>query len=124
MTGALDRIAVHGLRAYGYHGVFPDERRHGQEFVVDVVLGTDVAEAARTDDVGHTVHYGHLSQRLVAAVEGEPVDLVETLAERLAGVCLAEERVREVEVTVHKPDAPIPHEFTDVTVTILRKARG
>ncbi|WP_236700328.1 dihydroneopterin aldolase [Allosalinactinospora lopnorensis] len=117
----LDRIAVRGLRARGHHGVFEEERRKGQEFLVDVVLGVDTREAARTDDLAHTVHYGVLSERLVEVVEGEPVDLIETLAGRLAEVCLADPAVHEAEVTVHKPEAPIPYEFADVTVTILRR---
>lgn len=116
-----DRIAVRGLRAWGHHGVLEQEWRDGQTFVVDVVLGVDSREAARTDDLTHTVHYGVLSERLVGVVEGEPVALIETLAQRLADTCLAESAVHEVEVTVHKPDAPIPHEFSDVTITIVRE---
>lgn len=121
MTGELDRIAVRGLRARGYHGVFEEERCQGQEFMVDVVLGTDTRAAGRSDDLALTVHYGELSTRLVDVLEGPPVELIETLAERLADVCLSEMRVQEVEVTVHKPGAPIPHQFTDVSVTILRR---
>lgn len=116
-----DRIAVRGLRARGHHGVFDFERREGQEFVVDAVLAVDTRPAARSDDVADTVHYGLLSERLVAAVEGDPVNLIETLAERLAGICLAEPGVSAVEVTVHKPQAPIPHPFDDVAVTIHRR---
>ncbi len=82
--GSLDRITVRGLRARGRHGVFDFERREGQEFVVDVVLAVDTRPAARTDDVSDTVDYGELSDRLVAVVEGEPVNLIETLAQRLA----------------------------------------
>ncbi|MDA8369028.1 MAG: dihydroneopterin aldolase [Nocardiopsaceae bacterium] len=123
MTDRLDRIAVRGLRARGHHGVFEKERREGQDFVVDVVLGVDVREAAHHDDLQRTVHYGVLSDRLVEVIRGEPVDLIETLAERLAAVCLSEPRVEEAEITVHKPGAPIPHEFTDVTVTILRRRK-
>ncbi|MFC4563864.1 dihydroneopterin aldolase [Nocardiopsis mangrovi] len=119
--GPLDRIAVRGLRARGHHGVLEAERREGQEFIVDAVLGVDTREAARTDDLGLTVHYGEVSDRLVEVVRGEPVNLIETLAERLAAVCLAEPRVREAEVTVHKPNAPIAQEFSDVTVTIVRR---
>ncbi|TDQ55222.1 dihydroneopterin aldolase [Actinorugispora endophytica] len=117
---APDRIAVRGLRARGHHGVFDFERREGQEFVVDVLLEVDTRPAARSDDVADTVHYGVLSDRLAAVVGGEPVNLIETLAERLAQVCLAEEGVMAAEVTVHKPNAPIPHPFDDVTVTIHR----
>ncbi|RCV55175.1 dihydroneopterin aldolase [Marinitenerispora sediminis] len=117
----MDRIAVRGLRARGHHGVFDHERRDGQDFVIDVVLAVDTRAAARTDDLTQTVHYGEISDRLVDVVRGEPLNLIETLAERLAAVCLAEPRVAEVEVTVHKPQAPIPHPFDDVTVTIQRR---
>lgn len=119
-----DRIALRGLRARGYHGVFDFERREGQDFVVDAVLYLDTAPAAATDDVGDTVHYGLLADKLVAVVTGEPVNLIETLAERLAGICLAEPLVEGVELTVHKPSAPIEHEFADVAVTVTRGKRG
>lgn len=119
--GHLDRVALRGLTARGRHGVFEHERRDGQDFVVDVVLGLDTREAARTDDLGRTVDYGGLADRLVAVVEGDPVDLIETLAARLAEVCLREALVQEVEVTVHKPQAPITHRFADVAVTIHRR---
>jgi dihydroneopterin aldolase len=116
-----DRIALTGLRARGRHGVYEFERATGQDFVVDVVLELDLAEAARSDDVTRTVHYGELADRLVAVVAGEPVNLIETLAERLAAVCLAAPRVEVATVTVHKPGAPIPHDFTDVAVTVTRR---
>ncbi|QBI56081.1 dihydroneopterin aldolase [Streptomonospora litoralis] len=124
MTEALDRIRLRGLRARGYHGVLPEERREGQEFVVDVAIGLDLSEAGASDDLAATVHYGELAERLVSVVRGEAVDLIETLAERLAAVCLVEPRVREAEVTVHKPQAPIPHTFEDVAVTIVRTNRA
>jgi dihydroneopterin aldolase len=116
----VDRIALTGLRVRGHHGVLPEERRDGQDFVVDVVLHLDVREAARTDDVAATVHYGELAEELAADVAGEPVDLLETLASRLADRCLAHERVERVEVTVHKPQAPIAVPFDDVAVTVSR----
>ncbi|GHD28021.1 dihydroneopterin aldolase [Nocardiopsis kunsanensis] len=116
-----DRITLRGLRAVGHHGVFDFERRQGQVFVVDAVLHVDTAPAAASDDVEDTVHYGELADRLVQVVTGEPVDLIETLAERLARVCLAQELVERVELTVHKPSAPIEHEFEDVAVTVDRR---
>ena len=115
-----DRIALRGLRAHGHHGVFDSERREGQVFVVDAVLRLDTTPAAASDDVDDTVHYGLLADRLVAIVTGEPVDLIETLAERLAAECLKERLVDEVELTVHKPNAPIDHAFTDASVTVTR----
>jgi 7,8-dihydroneopterin aldolase/epimerase/oxygenase len=116
-----DTIALTGLRARGRHGVYDFERVRGQEFVVDVVLEVDLAKAAATDDVADTVHYGELAERLVAVVTGEPVALIETLADRLASVCLLDARVHAATVTVHKPQAPIPHEFADVSVTLRRE---
>ena len=115
-----DRIELVGLRVRGRHGVFDFERRDGQEFVVDVAVDFDVATAAVSDDLVDTVDYGVLAQNLARIVEGEPVNLLETLAERLAAVCLADERVAAATVTVHKPQAPIPLAFADVAVTIRR----
>ena len=115
-----DRITLTGLRVRGHHGVFPEERRDGQEFLVDAVLHLDTRPAAASDDVADTVHYGELAERLAAVVAGGPVDLIETLAQRLADVCLADPRVTRAEVTVHKPSAPIPLTFTDVAVTVVR----
>jgi dihydroneopterin aldolase len=115
-----DRILLTGLRARGRHGVYDFERIQGQDFVVDVVLELDLAPAARSDDVRDTVHYGELAEQLVGIVTGEPVHLIETLADRLADRCLADPRVAAATVTVHKPQAPIPHEFSDVAVTLRR----
>lgn len=96
------------------------ERAEGQDFVLDVALDIDTRPAAASDDVADTVHYGELADELVAVLAGEPVNLLETLAERLARVCLADARVQACEVTVHKPQAPIRHAFQDVSVTIRR----
>lgn len=115
-----DVLRLTGLRVRGLHGVLPEERRDGQDFVVDAVLHLDLRPAAASDDVADTVHYGELAERLAAVVAGEPVDLIETLAERLAQVCLSDPRVQRAEVTVHKPDAPIPLSFSDVSVTMDR----
>ena len=81
--------------------------RAGQEFVVDAVLWLDTAPAAATDDLELTADYGAMADRLAAIVAGEPVALIETLADRLAAACLADAAVREVEITVHKPHAPV-----------------
>ena len=115
-----DRISLRGLRVRGNHGVFDFERRDGQDFVVDVELELNLARAAATDHVDDTVHYGELAGRLAEVVAGEPVNLIETLADRLAAVCLDDYRVHAATVTVHKPQAPIPHEFADVAVTLRR----
>lgn len=115
-----DRITLTGLTAYGRHGVFAFEREQGQDFTVDVVLALDLSAAAASDDVHDTVHYGELADGLVAVITGEPVNLIETLADRLLDVCLADGRVQEATVTVHKPQAPIQHAFADVAVTMSR----
>lgn len=115
-----DRIELTGLRAIGHHGVFEHERRDGQEFVVDVVLGLDTRAAARSDALADTVDYGRIATDVHAIVVGPPVDLIETLADRIARACLAVPGVLEVEVAVHKPSAPIPVAFGDVTVRIHR----
>jgi len=116
----LDRISLRGLTVRGNHGVFDFERRDGQDFVVDAELEIDTRPAAATDDLTKTVHYGELAAQLAAVISGPPVDLLETLAERLVAVCLAEDRVQAATITVHKPSAPIPLQFSDVSVTIRR----
>jgi dihydroneopterin aldolase len=115
-----DRITLSGLRVRGFHGVLPEERRDGQDFVVDAVLSLDTRAAAASDALEDTVDYGALAGALATVVAGEPCDLLETLADRLAGVCLAHPLVFEVELTVHKPSAPIPLSFDDVSVTVVR----
>jgi dihydroneopterin aldolase len=116
----VDRLALTGLRAVGHHGVFEHERRDGQEFVVDVELGLDTSRAAAQDELADTVHYGDLAERLHDAITSDPVNLIETLAQRLADICLAESPVHWVDVTVHKPHAPIRVAFEDVSLTIHR----
>lgn len=116
-----DELAVSGIECFGHHGVFEFERREGQTFLVDLVLGIDTAPAAGSDDLRDTVDYGSLVAQVLAAVEKDPVDLIETLAQRIADVCLLDDRVEWARVTVHKPDAPIEATFADVTLTITRK---
>jgi dihydroneopterin aldolase len=115
-----DRITLTGLRVRGYHGVFAHEKRDGQDFLVDVTVWMDLTAAAASDDLTQTVHYGELAERVAAIVAGDPRDLIETVAGDIADEVLMDERVREVEVTVHKPSAPIPLSFQDVAVTVRR----
>jgi dihydroneopterin aldolase len=116
----VDRVALRGIAGYGHHGVFPHEREQGQRFVVDVSCTIDLGPAARSDDLQQTVDYGKLAQAVVADIERDPVDLIEALAERIATTCLGDSRVAAVEVTVHKPDAPMEVEVADVAVTLTR----
>jgi dihydroneopterin aldolase len=115
-----DELRLTGLRAFAHHGVFEHERENGQPFVIDVVVHLQAREAAASDDIGDTVHYGVLAERIVAAVESDPVDLIETVAERVAAIVLEDERALLAEVTVHKPEAPVAVPFDDVSVTIRR----
>jgi dihydroneopterin aldolase len=115
-----DRITVRGIRAHAHHGVYPFERERGQLFRVDAVLEMDTRAAAAGDDLEKTVNYAELAQKLHAVLTGEPVNLLETLAQRLAHVCLADPLVDAVEITVHKPEAELGVPFDDVAVAIRR----
>ena len=119
-----DELTVRGIECHGHHGVFDFERREGQTFVIDLTLGLDTARAAGSDNLRDTVDYGSLVASVMTAVERDPVNLVETLAQRIADVCLLDDRVEYAKVTVHKPDAPIEATFSDVTLTISRKREG
>jgi dihydroneopterin aldolase len=120
VTRVTDELSVRGIECYGYHGVYEHEKREGQTFVVDLTLGVDTAPAAATDDLRDTVDYGSLVASVKQAVEADPVDLIETLAQRLADVCLRDGRVEWARITVHKPEAPVDATFGDVTLTITR----
>ena len=115
-----DLLTLTGLRASAFHGVFEHERRTGQVFIIDVTIHLDLSPAAAGDELAKTIHYGELAEEIVGAVERDPVDLIETVAERIAQLVLAHEPAQLVEVTVHKPSAPITVPFDDVAVTIER----
>lgn len=116
----MDRITVSGLEAFGHHGVLPHEGEYGQRFVVDLMLEVDLEPAAASDDLRDTIDYGRLSGDVSAIVTGEPVALIESLAGRIAARCLADVRVQAVEVTVRKPNAPVPVVAREVAVTVRR----
>src|SRR5690606_28790674 len=103
----LDQVRLVGLAATGHHGVLAHERRDGQRFVADVVLYLDTRRAAASDDLARTVDYSDLAGRVVAVLAGEPADLIETVAERIAAVALTYPPVQAVDVTLHKPQAPL-----------------
>jgi 7,8-dihydroneopterin aldolase/epimerase/oxygenase len=119
-----DELTISGIECFGHHGVFDVERRDGQIFVIDLTLGLDTAPAAASDDLQDTVDYGSLVGAVKAAVERDPVDLIETLAARIAAICVSDRRVEWARVTVHKPDAPIDATYSDVALTITRKREG
>ncbi|MGH3880990.1 MAG: dihydroneopterin aldolase [Actinophytocola sp.] len=119
-----DRITLTGLRVCGNHGVFDHERRDGQEFVVDVTVWIDLDRAAASDDLTETLHYGELASRVAEIVGGEPRNLIETVGTEIAEDVMQDGRAHAVEVTIHKPNAPIPLDFADVAVTIRRSRRA
>ena len=114
----IDSITLSGLTATGFHGVFPEERRDGQPFVVDVTMSLSVD--TDSDSLTTTVNYAEIAAAVEEIITGEPVNLVETVAGRIAQRCLEHPLVEEVSVTVHKPQAPLPQTFDDVAVTIHR----
>ncbi|MFO7691225.1 MAG: dihydroneopterin aldolase [Cryobacterium sp.] len=117
---SLDCITLTGLRVNAHHGVYDFERENGQDFVIDVTVWLDLARAASSDDVTQTIHYGELAEEVAESVRNNPVDLIETVAERIAVVALAHQAAERVRVCVHKPQAPIELPFTDVSVQIER----
>lgn len=119
-----DRITLTGLRVRGHHGVFEHEKRDGQDFLVDMTVWIDLDAAARTDRLADTFDYGALATRAAEIVGGKPRDLIETVATELAEDVMTDQRAHAVEVTIHKPSAPIPLSFADVAVTIRRSRRG
>ena len=118
-----DRITLTGLSVFGHHGVFEHEKRVGQTFVVDLTVWLELSRAAATDDLAATVHYGELAQLAAGIVAGPPRDLIEAVAGEIADAVMRTYPVHAVEVTVHKPAAPIPLDFADVAVTIRRSLK-
>lgn len=119
---ANDRITLRGIRAWARHGVLEHERQLGQRFVVDVTLELDLAAAGRTDDLTDTVDYGAVAAAVHDRLTGPTRQLVEAVADDVAAAVLAHDaRIRAVEVTVHKPHAPITVDLDDVVVTIRRQ---
>lgn len=116
-----DRILLTGMRFFGYHGVFPEETRLGQSFIVDVEMEADLRQAGLNDDLGSTIHYGEVYTEVKTIVEGPPFKLIESVAERIAATILGRFPAHEVVVRVHKPCAPIPGPFDRVTVEVRRR---
>jgi dihydroneopterin aldolase len=117
----VDRIEITGLRVFGCHGVFDWEQEQGQDFTVDAMLEMNLRPAGRSDDLGETVDYGVLAERLAREVEDTRFSLIEALAEHLAGVLLEDERVAAAEVRIGKPEVALSVELRDVAVRIRRE---
>jgi dihydroneopterin aldolase len=119
-----DRITLTGLRVRGTHGVFAHEKRDGQDFVVDVTVWLELARAAETDDLADTLDYGALAARVADIVGGPSRDLIEAVATEAAEDLMRwDNRLHAAEVTIHKPNAPIPLTFEDVAVTVRRSRK-
>ncbi len=116
-----DVIRIEGIEAFGYHGVFPQEKREGQTFLVDVEIETSFDEAIAHDDVAYTVDYGVVAERVAEIIQGEPADLIETVCDRIVTMVLSLERVKATRVTIHKPQAPISVPFAGVSVSRRRE---
>lgn len=115
-----DVITISGISATGFHGVFDHERREGQMFVVDVKVATSFRVSAASDDVSDTLDYGLMSQAVVEEIQGGPYNLIEKLASVIVDRLMRDFAPLAVQVTVHKPEAPIPVPFGDVAVTMSR----
>ncbi|KXI16356.1 dihydroneopterin aldolase [Corynebacterium sp. CMW7794] len=120
-----DRIELTGLECFGYHGVFDEEKRTGQPFIVDITCWLNFAEAAADDDLTKTINYAELAEVAAEVVEGPARDLIETVATDVANAAMRRfEELYAVEVTIHKPKAPIPRTFGDVAVVARRSRKG
>jgi len=118
--GVVDQVAVRGIRGRGTHGVQAQEKRDGQEFSVDVVMHVPTLRAGCSDDLGDAVDYSLVASTVHEVLVGPSLDLVESVAERIAAAVMADARLLAVDVTVHKPQAPVGVPFDDVTVSIRR----
>ena len=119
-----DRIELRGLAVRGRHGVFDHERVNGQDFVVDITVWIDLADAAASDDLADTYDYAALARLAADVVGGPPRNLIEAVGGEIADRAMDDQRVHAVEVVVHKPQAPIPQQFADVAVVVRRSRRG
>ena len=118
----MDKILISGIRAQGFHGVLPEERRKGQTFVVDCELSLNLGPAIKSDDLSKTINYAEVALLIREVIEGTPHNLIEALAGKIGDTVLKRFRkVQKVVVTVHKPEAPIPVDFLDVAVVVERK---
>lgn len=120
-----DRIELTGLECFGYHGVFEEEKKNGQPFIVDISCWLDFSPAASGDDLTKTVNYAELAEVAATVVEGPSRDLIETVATEIADAAMGQfSLLNAVEVTIHKPKAPIPRTFADVAVVARRSRKA
>ena len=116
-----DQILLTGIHGYGFHGLFDHERTNGQDFYVDVVLNLDLSKASLSDAIEDTVNYAAITDLVVAEITSNPVSLIEKLAGRIADEIMnTYQMVFSVDVTVHKPQAPVDASRKDIAVQITR----
>lgn len=116
-----DLISIRGIKGFGYHGVFDFERRDGQDFYIDIELSVDLKIASKSDDLQDSIDYGLLTAIAREEIEGEPVNLIERLASKIADrICEQFPQIISLDITVHKPLAPVKEDVTDISVTIRR----
>ena len=116
-----DRISLRGIKGFGYHGVFEDEAKNGQDFFVDLEISLDLTKSSKSDDLKDTIDYGSLADLVVEEITGERVELIERLAGRIADRIKGQfAEIEKIAVTVHKPQAPISAQTSDISVTISR----
>lgn len=117
-----DKITLKGMSFYGYHGVLPEEKFLGQRFLVDVTVYLDLYSAGHKDSIQESIDYTKIYILVKHIVEGEKFNLIEALAERIAGSVLEQfKAVQQVTVTVTKPEVPIAGILSGVQVEITRR---
>ncbi|MFC7322292.1 dihydroneopterin aldolase [Halobacillus campisalis] len=120
----MDQINLNGMEFWGYHGLFPEENKLGQRFYVDLELELDLKPAGESDDMDKSINYGDVYEAAKSIVEGEPKNLVETVAENLAGELLQQFHLLDAcRVKVTKPDPPIPGHYKSVAIDIYRSRK-
>ncbi|WP_163583019.1 dihydroneopterin aldolase [Gracilibacillus saliphilus] len=118
----MDKIYLNQMTFYGFHGVFPEEKKLGQRFLVDVVLEADLKQAGQSDDLQYSIDYGLVYQLTKQIVEGRSKNLIEAVAEEVAETLLSKfDPLQACNVKVMKPDPPIPGHYQSVAVEIYRE---
>lgn len=118
----MDEIKIRNLEIFANHGVFPEENKLGQKFVASCTLYLDTRKAGKGDSLEDSVHYGLVAQLIKKEMENHTFALIECVAEHLADIILDfDEKIREVEIEVKKPWAPVGLPLEDVSVKIRRK---
>jgi dihydroneopterin aldolase len=116
-----DQIRILGIHSFGYHGILEEEQKNGQDFYVDVIMQLDLMNASRSDALTDTIDYGAVCELVISKIAGPSLSLIEKLAGQIGDLLLAKyPLLKTVNVTVHKPQAPVNAEFLDIAVTIER----